>query len=269
MQDTLFLLRLEHGKLSKVLGLIEEQVALADTGKRTDEELLRLASEYFLDYPDRCHHPKEDLVYELLSMRDPESCAGLRDVIADHRRLHELAQAFADAMHRPRGQPQAGQSTLREVILEFTEHYRQHIRIEEQRFFRFAEERLSSDDWESVDFTTFDQDEPLFDHAAEKRFAALRERIETLAEQGKVRRSVFGAAGGLRGLSGIESFNDSMSSAGQHFRLARFAEGGYGLASDRELLLYIPECSAERAAWCAYCYLQGRGLAAAQSAPTA
>lgn len=259
MRDTLFLLRLDHGKLSKLLGLIEDQVALADAGKRMDEQLLRLASEYFLDYPDRCHHPKEDLVYKLLSVRDPDSCAALRDVVSDHRRLHELAKAFADAMHSPPEEPQAGESNLRRVILEFTRHYRQHLRLEEEQFFRRAEERLSKDDWDSLDFRIFDEDDPLFDHAAEKRFAALRERIERLAEQGKARRSVFGAAEGLRCLSGIDDFNESMSSAGQHFRLARFAEGGYGLASDRELLLYIPDCSTERAAWCAYSYLLGRG----------
>jgi hypothetical protein len=70
---------------------------------------------------------------------------------------------------------------------------------------------------------------------------------------------VFHATNALRGLSGIESFNASMKSAGQPFRLARFIEGGYGLERDRELLLYVPECSAEQAAWCAYCYLRGLG----------
>jgi hemerythrin-like domain-containing protein len=267
VRDTLFLLRLEHGKLSELLGLLEDQAALADAGTRMDEELLRLASEYFLDYPDRCHHPKEDLVYKLLSVRDPDSCADLRDVIADHRRLHELAGAFAAAVRPLRGEPQAAQATLRQVILDFTTHYRQHIRLEEERFFRLAEERLCNEDWDRLDFRIFEQDDPLFDHAAEKRFAALRERIERRAEQGKARRSIFGAAEGLRGLSGIEGFNESMSSTGQDYRLARFAEGGYGLASDRELLLYIPECSAARAAWCAYSYLLGRSCLSRRSAP--
>lgn len=259
MRDTLFLLRLEHGNLSRLLGLVEDQVALADSGKQMDEELLRLASEYFTDYPDRCHHPKEDLVYKRLSMRDRDSCADLGDLVADHGRLHGLAKAFADAVHHPSDEPQATDPTLRKVIREFTEHYRLHIRLEEERFYPLAEKRLSKDDWDSLDFAIFEQDDPLFDHTAEKRFAALRERIETLAQQGKSRRSVFEASNGLRGFSGIEGFNESMSAAGQHFRLARFAEGGYGLASDRELLLYIPECSAERAAWCAYCYLLGLG----------
>lgn len=259
MPDTLFLLRLEHGNLSRLLGLIEDQVAAAKAGAPMDEELLSLASEYFLDYPDRCHHPKEDLVYRLLSKRAPDACAELRDLLADHRRLHELAEAFAEAVRRMRGQPPDGQQGARAVLREFTEHYRQHMRSEEERFFRVAEKRLSSDDWATLDFAVFDRDDPLFDHVAEERFSALRQQIETRAAHGKARRSAFAAAKGLQSLSGIESFNESMSSAGQPFRLTRFAEGGYGLERDSELLLYVPECPAERAAWCAYCYLRGLG----------
>ena len=259
MPGTLFLLRLEHGNQSKVLGLIEDQVAAADAGRPMDVELLSLACEYFSDYPERCHHPKEDLVYKLLSKRDPDSCAGLRDLLAEHRWLHELTEASAEAVRRLREEPQAAEPSPREVIRKFTEAYRQHMRDEEERFFRLAEERLSEDDWDTLDFAMFERDDPLFDHVAEERFSALQQRIERLAEQGKARQSVLDAANGLRGLSGVESFNESMKSAGQPFRLARFTAGGYGLERDRKLLLYVPECSAERAAWCAYCYLRGLG----------
>lgn len=259
MSDTLFLLRLEHGNLSKLLGLIEEQLAAADAGEPMDEDLLSLASEYFSDYPDRCHHPKEDLVYRLLGKRDPGACSGLRDLIADHRRLHELSEAFTGAVHRMREQSQAAQPEAREVIREFTQHYRQHMRNEEEQFFRLAERRLSRNDWASLDFALFDRDDPLFDHAEEERFSGLRQRIEETAEEGKARRSILAAANGLRELSGIESFNESMKSAAQPLRLARFAEGGYALERDGELLFYLPACSEERAAWCAYCYLRGLG----------
>ncbi|HUI61582.1 MAG TPA: hemerythrin domain-containing protein [Steroidobacteraceae bacterium] len=259
MSDTLFLLRLEHGNLSKLLSVIEDQAAAADAGRKMDQKLLSLASEYLIDYPDRCHHPKEDLVYSLLSKRDPEACTGLRDLIADHRRLHELTEQFAEVVGRaPEASPAAGPSP-QQLIREFVQHYRQHMRTEEDRFFRLAEQRLSRNDWAALDFEVFDRDDPLFDHAAEERFADLRRRIEALDERGKARRAVVDAANGLRVLTGIESFNESMQATAQPFRLARFAEGGYGLERQGELLLYIPAgCSEERAAWCTYCYLLGR-----------
>ena len=259
MPDTLFLLRLEHGNLSKLLALIEDQVAAADAGLPMDKELLRLACEYFSDYPDLCHHPKEDLVYRRLSERDPDARAGLRDLVAEHRRLHGLTEEFTETVRRLREEPQAAEPGALDVMRHFLERYRQHMRDEDERFFPLAEERLSKDDWDILDFALFDRDDPLFDHAAEERFSVLRQRIDALAEQGKGWPSVRDTALGLRGLSGIESFNESMKSADQPFRLTRFAEGGYGLERYRKLLLYVPECPAEQAAWCAYCYLRGLG----------
>lgn len=258
MPDTLTLLHLEHGNLAKVLGLIEDEAAAADSGTAMDAELLGMASEYFSDYPDRCHHPKEDLVYGLLGRRDPDARTALRDLIADHRRLHALAEAFGEQVRRLREAPQAAEPTARNAIRDFAKHYRQHMHDEETQFFPLAEGRLSRDDWATLDFAIFDQDDPLFDHAAEERFSTLRKRIESLAAQDRSRRTVLSAADGIRNISGIESFNEAMKSTGRPFRLARFVESGFGLERDRELLLYIPECSAERAAWCAYCYLLGR-----------
>jgi hemerythrin-like domain-containing protein len=259
MSETLLLLRMEHENQSKLLQLIEDQVAAADAGAAMDQELLRLACEYFSDYPDRCHHPKEDLVYGLLSQRAPESCAGVRNLIAEHVRLHERTEAFAAALRLMREEPKAAEPAAREVIREFAQRYRQHMRDEEEQFFRLAEKRLLANDWASLDFAIFDRKDPLSEDAAEKHYSTLRQRIVAVARQGATRRSVHEAAKGLRELSGIDSFNDSMKKAVQPFRLAHLAEGGYGLQRDHELLLYLPECSEERAAWCAYCFLCGRG----------
>lgn len=259
MSDTLFLLRLEHGNLGRLLGLIELQSAAADAGKPVDRELLLLASEYFSDFPDRCHHPKEDIVYRRLAERDPAARAGLRDLVAEHGRLHDLTESFARAVRRI--PPEAGpvEPGIRDVMRDFTRRYRAHMRDEDLHFFPLAAERLTRDDWDALDFAVFERDDPLFDHATEERFTGLRARIDALAQDRQARAAVVEATRELRSLTGIDSFNESMQRAGQPFRLARFTQGGYGLENDRKLLLHIPECSGARAAWCASCYLRGLG----------
>ena len=265
MPDTLLLLRLEHRNLSRLLGLIEDQVAAADAGALLDKNLLGLAWEYFSDYPDLCHHPKEDLVYEFLSKHEPGSCAGLKNLTSEHVRLRELTRTFGEAVRRlpeaPQSPeaPQAAEQAAREVIRDFTRRYRQHMREEDEHFFPLAEQKLSVDEWAALDFAVFDRDDPLLANAAEHRFAALRQRIEEAIKLGRARGHVLDAGNRLRALSGLEGFNELMKSGGTPFRLNGFAGGGYGLEHDQELLLYIPECSAERAAWCAYSYLCGRG----------
>jgi hemerythrin-like domain-containing protein len=265
MSDTLLLLRLEHRNLSRLLGLIEDQVAAADAGAPLDKNLLGLAWEYFSDYPDLCHHPKEDLVYELLRKRDPGSCAGLKNLTSEHVRLRELTRVFGDAVRRlgeappsPEAAPSA-EPAAREVIRDFTRRYRKHMREEDEHFFPLAEQKLSKDEWATLDFAVFDRDDPLLANAAEHRFAALRQRIEEATKLGRARGRVLDAGHRLRALSGLESFNELMKSGGTPFRLSGFAGGGYGLEHGHELVLFIPECSAERAAWCAYAYLCGRG----------
>ena len=167
MPDTLLLLRLEHRNLSRLLGLIEDQVAAADAGAPLDKNLLGLAWEYFSDYPDLCHHPKEDLVYELLSKRDPGSCAGLKNLTSEHVRLRELTRTFGEAVRCLREAapspeaPQSAEAAAREVIRDFTRRYRQHMREEDEHFFPLAEQKLSKNEWATLDFAVFDRDDPL------------------------------------------------------------------------------------------------------------
>jgi len=263
MPDTLFLLRLEHGNQSKMLGLIDEQLAGAGAGERLDGELLGLVSEYFSDFPEQCHHPKEDLVFRRLGDRDPDACEGIRDLVEDHRQLQELTEAFAGAVRRLKEQPAEAGPAAVEAMQKFARHLRQHMEDEEKHFFRVAEERLSPEDWDSLDFRVFDRDDPLFEHAAEQRFQALRRRVEALASRSKSERSLHAACAELQQLSGIEDFNALMKSTGRGFRLARFAEGGYGLEHAGQLLLQLPESSPQTAAWCAHAYVSGRLAGAA------
>jgi len=260
MPDTLFLLRLEHGNQSKLLGFVEDQLAAADKGESLDGELLGLVAEYFCDFPDQCHHPKEDLVYRRLGERDPDSCKGIRDLVEDHRQLHRLTDDFATAVRRLDDDAEAATPAALESMRRFTRHLRQHMDDEESHFFRLAEDQLSPDDWASLDFALFDRDDPLFEHAAEQRFAALQRRVEALAGDSQLRRAQNAAFAALGTLASVDDFNELMRSTGREFRLARFAQGGYGLERAGELLLHIPESSPQTAAWCAYGYVSGQTI---------
>ena len=53
--------------------------------------------------------------------------------------------------------------------------------MEEQHFFPLALQRLSRNDFAEIEFTLFDQPDPLFNRDAETRFAELRAEIARLA----------------------------------------------------------------------------------------
>lgn len=177
MSDTLVMLQLEHRSYWRILDLLEHLLDKAEAGKSVDTQRIAQIFEYFSEYPDRCHHPKEDLVFGRLKVVSPEDAERVGDLLGNHEGLAELTRRAADVAQQAQ---RAGGDIDREqlnVLREFCEGYRGHIRDEEQHFIPASLEQLSHTDLDLIDFSMFDATDPIFDEAAEARFASLRRAI--------------------------------------------------------------------------------------------
>src|SRR6266567_2861970 len=97
MTDTVEVLRQEHRNIESLLRVLERELSVFDRGERPDYEVVLAVIDYFKDYPDSCHHPKEDMIVEKLEARDPVAAASIGVLEAQHRegarRLRRVAQA--------------------------------------------------------------------------------------------------------------------------------------------------------------------------------
>src|SRR5260370_24684371 len=84
MTKIIDILREEHRNIEKLLLVLERELLVFNRGERPDYHVVRSVIEYFQDYPDRCHHPKEDMVFEKLKARDPIAAASVGDLEAEH-----------------------------------------------------------------------------------------------------------------------------------------------------------------------------------------
>ncbi len=82
----------DHANLAKLLDALERQPALFDDGETPDYDIVQGVVDYCLNYPDRYHHPKEDLVLERLQALDPVVAAGIGEFAAEHQDLANLTQ---------------------------------------------------------------------------------------------------------------------------------------------------------------------------------
>ena len=145
--------------------------------KRQDYEILQAIIQYFQDYPESCHHPKEDMVFKQLKVRDPAAAKRIGDVEAEHQvetnRLLRFAQAVADIL--------ADREFLRQafhnVVHDFIEHQRQHMDKEERLLFPAAIKALRLEDWAEIDARLNDRKDPLFNGVIENKFYALQRTI--------------------------------------------------------------------------------------------
>ncbi len=264
MSETILLLRLEHRNILKVLELFATQLQAIRDREPPDLELLESALEYVASYQDRCHHPKEDLVYRKLHGRDPGAADTFARIERDHIELARLSQHLLFAIEDASANPGA-LGRLETSIEDFLDQYRRHMQLEEREFFPTALRVLSADDLAEIDFDLFDRPDPVFDHAVEEQFEGLRAAVLALARQRHRQPSehVFmrlteGDASWLEGLSTLSEFNAKQEALAMPYRLVHLSGSGYALLEGDTLLMDFPECSAARAAWCAYYYLRGR-----------
>ncbi len=167
----------EHRNIKKLLHVLEQELDVFDHSDSPDYEILQAIIEYFQDYPESYHHPKEDMVFEKLKLRDPALAARIGDVEDEHevetKRLQNFAQAVNDVL--------AGREFLRknfhDIVLNFIEHQRGHMDKEEVLLFPAAVKALLAEDWAEIDARLNDRTDPLFSGDGQKKFHALQKTI--------------------------------------------------------------------------------------------
>jgi hemerythrin-like domain-containing protein len=177
MPKIIDLLLEEHQNIEKLLLVVEHELEIFDSSGRPDYEILQTIIQYFQDYPESCHHPKEEMIFEKLKARDPAAAKRFGDVEAEHevetRRLHSFARAVDSVL--------ADQEFLREsfhlAVHDFIEHQREHLRKEELLLFPAAANALRPKDWAAIDARLEDRKDPLFDSVVEEKFRTLQNTI--------------------------------------------------------------------------------------------
>ncbi|MDP6388605.1 MAG: hemerythrin domain-containing protein [Alphaproteobacteria bacterium] len=174
MDDVIQGLRREHAEMGQLLDMLEREVAVFRRGEVPDYDLVQEILDYCLDYPDRCHHPIEDLILARIRERDPAAAEKVGDLDAEHAALSALTRKFFDATDRLVQETGMTRDWFADTAAEFIEAYRQHIAMEERDFFPVAGKVLSDDDWSEIDSRLANHKNPLIDAGDERRFATLR-----------------------------------------------------------------------------------------------
>lgn len=174
--DAIFLLGLEHERIGQVLDILDQQIDLMEHGSESDSELLELAVEYFLTFPDTCHHPKEDLLFRQMRKHSSDDTTFVGDLIRDHLDLSQLTNNVSEML----GARTAGSPLTKDALDElkvFLKSYRDHLQTENVSFFPHLLQTLSQEELDIVDFSLFDASDPVFIQQTEERFSQLRDEI--------------------------------------------------------------------------------------------
>jgi len=170
-------LREEHRNIEKLLGVLEQELGVFDRRERPDYETLQAIVDYFEEYPARCHHPKEDMIVDILKARNPAACGSLEDIESDHQQEGARLRRLAHTLENVRTGGELPRQSVDDVVHEFIAHERRHIDYEERVLFPAAIKALTTEDWTGIDARMSDARDPLFNRTVEEKFRTLAQKI--------------------------------------------------------------------------------------------
>ena len=181
MSDSITLWHAEHSHFARLLDLLEQQVVAFHADDRPNYELMLDVVSYLRYFPDRYHHPREDVAFARMARREPELKPLIDRLLQEHRviaaagaeLLKYLEQVVEDVMVE-RAKVEAAAAT-------YLVYYRGHLALEDREILPRAEKLLTPQDWEAVQAAIPAGPDPLFGENFEPRYRELRRQIALAA----------------------------------------------------------------------------------------
>ncbi len=168
----------DHENVAHMLDILDKQLDKVHQMKPADFDLMRDIMHYMTHYPDRTHHPLEDLVIHKLIEHDPSAREMGENILREHGGLAKKGQIFLDMLV----QVTDGAMVLREEIeaagRDYVAFLRAHMKKEDERLFPLARKTLTHGDWSEIRRAIEHRHDPVFGPMVDDQFRALYEFIQ-------------------------------------------------------------------------------------------
>jgi hemerythrin-like domain-containing protein len=177
MADAIAVWHAEHADYSRLLDVLEEQVVAFHVGQTPDYPLMRDVVSYLRGFPDRYHHPREDVAFARLVERNPALQLPINRLLQEHRVIAAAGEALVDRLTDILEGMSVARAALEAPAALYLVYYRHHIATEEREILPRAAKLLTPGDWGIVAGAVSSSPDPLFGERFEERYRELRERI--------------------------------------------------------------------------------------------
>lgn len=183
-------LREDHRNLARLWDLLGRELKVFKDSGQPDYGLVETILDYCLNYPDLCHHPKEDLIYEKLAERDPAAAKTIGDLKREHEKLASLTWRFSTAVSNVLEDEQLPRDWFMDIANDFLVFSRNHMQMEEVLFFPAARKSLTAKDWVELEAAIENVNDPLFGEDKQEKYESL---FQDIMDWGKMLKEIAAA----------------------------------------------------------------------------
>ncbi len=179
-------LQVEHDHILRKLNLLELQYLDMCRGKAPDYSLMRSIIVYIQEYPEKIHHPLEDMIFSILLER-VDDAGFVQEIITEHTQLEDVTRRLRESLESL----SSGIVTKEEIkqqLSVFLVGQRQHIYIEEVKVYPLVQSILTKKDWKQLQSMVPILDEPIFGRRTRDDYERLYREIEDRSKTGLLER---------------------------------------------------------------------------------
>ena len=169
--------RAEHSNFAHLLDVLEKNLVAFHTDASPDYALLLDIVEYLRHFPDRYHHPREDIAFACLAKRDAAMKPLLDRLHKEHREIAAAGERLQGLLVAASGDAIASRREIESVAQDYLAAYRQHIASEDVHVLPHAGTLLTDEDWAEVARAVPMGIDPLFGAGADTAYRELRHKI--------------------------------------------------------------------------------------------
>lgn len=177
MSKPIALWRAEHENFSRLLTLLEGQLARFHEGERPDYGLLLDVVHYLRYYPDQFHHAREDVAFARLIEHDPGMRVRINRLLQEHRVIARAGDELLRLLNDVADEAVVLREDVETAMATYLVYYRHHLATEERDIMPHAAALLTADDWSAVAAAVPASRDPLFGDEADARYRELRRLI--------------------------------------------------------------------------------------------
>ena len=180
--SALAIIREEHRTLNSVMHALEQLVReMLVHHIDADHALIACMLYYIDDFPEQCHHPKEDeYLFRMLRERTSSADAALDELQAQHVRSAQMMAYLQRLFVHYLGGAPGGLRHFCDAVESYAAFLWDHMEQEENRVLPLAEKYLQPGDWQAIDAAFRANKDPLRGEQLQQEFRKLKQRIANL-----------------------------------------------------------------------------------------
>lgn len=184
-------LRAEHRHIAAIMGLLAQQLDAVERGALVDPHILYEIMDYMVMWPDRFHHPREDLVYDVVAELDRDAAPDMRELQLEHEQMARLGRELLHAIESWRSGATSGSLVVR-LGRDYIHRSQEHMRIEEEDVFPLLNAVLGPGDWRELaaEDELHPASDPVFGRRVQREFRQLARKLRRRVRRGVERGAV-------------------------------------------------------------------------------